>query len=271
MRSTCNSRQTRRLKTSGNVRDDKENTPEEALMKGESEMMMNSEGISRWGNKRNQLERCYKTFGDISSPCHNYMNDYLIALENNRMGRRLINVKSTVKARLTNTYYTYSVYNGNLSSNKNKYIKQGSKLRTNNKEFGKINNGIKSFFQKVVKPQQSVSEHVSKISGARRDVVDTINKTFLVEDEAIKTMRNHHKENSIVQHGYETNNPNILATVGEGHYSFIVNRLIIHNNPPVKPDALLVIQLIEGYSKLTEIVSTFYAQRNNFFRFHCKT
>jgi hypothetical protein len=75
------------------------------------------------------------------------------------MGRRLINVKSTVQAMLTKNYYTYSIYNGKLA-NRDKYLKikrDSSKFKSCNKGFGKINNGIKSFFQKVVKTRQSNS------------------------------------------------------------------------------------------------------------------
>lgn len=80
------------------------------------------------------------------------MNEYLIALENNRMGKRLINTRSMVQDILTKTYYTYQLYNGKLL-NRDKFlrIKRDSvKFRSCNKNFGKINNGIKSFFQKII-------------------------------------------------------------------------------------------------------------------------
>lgn len=165
-------------------------------MKNDSEVMHNTDGISRWGSKRNQMERCYKTFGDKSSPCHNYMNDYLIALENNRMGRRLINVKSTIQDMLTKNYFTYSVYNGKLA-NRDKYQKikrDSAKFKSCNKGFDKINNGIKSFFHKIVKTQQSNSAHITGISGIKsRDAMEALNKSMIAEDQVIKTMRNNHK------------------------------------------------------------------------------
>lgn len=81
------------------------------------------------------------------------MNDYLITLENNRMGKRLINTRSMVQDILTKNYYTYQIYNGKLV-NRDKFMKinrNSIKFRSCNKSFGKINNGIKSFFQNVIK------------------------------------------------------------------------------------------------------------------------
>ena len=84
------------------------------------------------------------------------MNDYLITLENNRMGKRLINTRSMVQDILTKNYYTYQIYNGKLV-NRDKFMKinrNSIKFRSCNKSFGKINNGIKSFFQNVIKKKK---------------------------------------------------------------------------------------------------------------------
>jgi hypothetical protein len=50
------------------------------------------------------------------------MNEYLLALENNRMGRRLINARSRVQDILNNSFYTYQLYNGTLA-NKDKFLR----------------------------------------------------------------------------------------------------------------------------------------------------
>lgn len=68
------------------------------------------------------------------------------------MGKRLINTRSMVQDILTKTYYTYQLYNGQIL-NRDKFLKinrNSVKFRSGNKNFGKINNGIKCFFQKVV-------------------------------------------------------------------------------------------------------------------------
>lgn len=99
-------------------------------------------------NNTSQIERLYKTFDDLNSTCNNYKNDYLISLENNRMGKRLINTRSMVQDILTKTYYTYQIYNGKIV-NRDKFLRinrNSVKFRSCNKHFGKINNGIKCFF-----------------------------------------------------------------------------------------------------------------------------
>lgn len=63
----------------------------------------------------------------------------------------------------------------------------------------------------------------------------------------------------LTHHGYETNNPHILETYGEGNYNFALNRMIIQSNPPLKPETMLVVQLIEKYQQLTDILNKFYA------------
>ena len=68
------------------------------------------------------------------------------------MGRRLINTRSMVQDILTKTYYTYQLYNGKIL-NKDKFLRinrNSIKFRSCNKNFGKINNGIKCFFENVV-------------------------------------------------------------------------------------------------------------------------
>jgi len=53
---------------------------------------------------------------------------------------------------LTKTYYTYQLYNGKIL-NKDKFLRinrNSIKFRSCNKNFGKINNGIKCFFENVV-------------------------------------------------------------------------------------------------------------------------
>lgn len=68
------------------------------------------------------------------------------------MGRRLINTRSMVQDLLTKTYYTYQLYNGKIL-NKDKFLRinrNSIKFRSCNKNFGKINNGIKCFFENVV-------------------------------------------------------------------------------------------------------------------------
>ena len=85
---------------------------------------------------------------------------------------------------LTKDYYTYSIYNGKLVNREKslKFKNDSAKFKSCNKSFGKINNGIKSFFQKIVKPQQSISEHIAGMSGVRsRDAIEAINKTILIE------------------------------------------------------------------------------------------
>jgi len=65
------------------------------------------------------------------------------------MGKRLINAKSVVSDILTKKYYTYQIYNGKLV-NKDKYMsinRNSVKFRNGNRNFGKINNRIKSFFK----------------------------------------------------------------------------------------------------------------------------
>jgi hypothetical protein len=65
------------------------------------------------------------------------------------MGKRLINAKSVVSDILTKTYYTYQIYNGKLV-NKDKYMsinRNSVKFRNGHRSFGKINNGIKSYFK----------------------------------------------------------------------------------------------------------------------------
>lgn len=58
----------------------------------------------------------------MNSSCHNYQNDYLLTLENKRMGKRLINTRSIVQDYLENTFFTYQVYNGKIA-NKDKFVK----------------------------------------------------------------------------------------------------------------------------------------------------
>ena len=75
------------------------------------------------------------------------------------MGKRLINTRSMVQDILTKTYYTYHMYNGNIL-NRDKYlqIKRNSvQFRSSNQNFGKINNGIKSFFYQNHQEQHNCS------------------------------------------------------------------------------------------------------------------
>lgn len=68
------------------------------------------------------------------------------------MGKRLINTRSMVQDILTKTYYTYQIYNGKIV-NRDKYLKinrNSVKFKNCNKNIGKVNNGIKCFFQNVV-------------------------------------------------------------------------------------------------------------------------
>lgn len=72
-------------------------------------------------------------------------------------------------------------------------------------------------------------------------------------------------------HGYETNNPSILETYGEGDLNFVVNQLFIDSNPPLKPDTVLVMQVIEKDHKLQQILNHYYAAKNNFVNQVCTT
>ena len=111
----------------------------------------------RCQSRRKVGERYCKTFGDLNSPCNNYSDDYALSLENERMGKRLINTRSVVQDILTSTYYTYQLYNGTLA-NRDKFVKinrNSVKFRSCHKNFGKINNGIKSFFQNKSRDNQS--------------------------------------------------------------------------------------------------------------------
>lgn len=57
---------------------------------------------------------------------------------------------------LTKNYYTYQLYNGKLV-NKDKYMsvnRNSPKFRQDNRNFGKINNGIKSFFKNKIGYEQ---------------------------------------------------------------------------------------------------------------------
>ena len=85
----------------------------------------------------------------MNSSCHNYQNDYLLNLENKRMGKRLINTRSMVQDYLEKTFFTYQFYNGKLA-NRDKYVKiqrDSVKFKNGHQTFGKINTGIKRFFQ----------------------------------------------------------------------------------------------------------------------------
>lgn len=80
------------------------------------------------------------------------------------MGKRLINTRSMVSDILTKTYYTYQLYNGKLA-NKDKFMtidRNSAKFRKDNRNFGKINNGIKSFFQNNI----TYTEHLPNSEGA---------------------------------------------------------------------------------------------------------
>ena len=110
--------------------------------------------------KKGQIQRVYKTFGENNATCNKYKNDYLISLENTRMGKRLINARSMVSDILTKTYYTYQLYNGNIA-NKDKFMRvdrNSAKFRKDNRNFGKINNGIKSFFHYSYSQHNKASE-----------------------------------------------------------------------------------------------------------------
>ena len=96
------------------------------------------------------------------------------------MGKRLINTRSVVQDILTKTYYSYQLYNGNIM-NKNKYptIKRNSiRFRSNNKSFGKINNGVKSFFHSPLNGNNSI-EPLS-VTNYSRDIEEDLNKTVIL-------------------------------------------------------------------------------------------
>ena len=93
------------------------------------------------------------------------------------MGKRLINTRSKVQDMLTKTYYTYQLYNGKLA-NRDKFLKiqrNSVKFRSSNKNFGKINNGIKSFFEKVAEePGKHRNEKRVNTQGNEEDLNKTI-------------------------------------------------------------------------------------------------
>ena len=62
------------------------------------------------------------------------------------------------------------------------------------------------------------------------------------EDQGLR--KRYLKEKTLTYHGFETNNPQILEAVGCGNYSFVINRLVINSNPAIKPDTILVIQIV---------------------------
>lgn len=208
----------------------------------------------RRGNKSGQIERVYKTFDDINSSCYNYKNDYLISLENNRMGKRLINTRSMVQDILTKTYYTYQIYNGKIV-NRDKYLKidrNSVKFRNCNKNIGKVNNGIKCFFQNVV------TEHTEP--GPHR-----------ATNNRVKTLHEPATEASLTHHAFETSNPLVLETYGSGELTFVITKLSVSINPPLKPDAAIQLQLIEKDQQLSQLLNSCYAQKNNYVKGACLT
>jgi len=71
---------------------------------------------------RKSNDRYIKSFHDMSSTCHNYKNDYILNLENERMGKRLINTRSIVQDYLEKSFFSYELYNGKIV-NKDKFVK----------------------------------------------------------------------------------------------------------------------------------------------------
>lgn len=143
------------------------------------------------------------------------------------MGRRLINTRSMVSDILTKTYYTYQLYNGNIV-NKDRFLKvnrKSLKFRSCNKGFGKINNGIKCFFN-------APPTHGTDSPNTTRN------------NSSYDHIRETQKGPSLNNHGYETNNPLILETYGHGNLNFIITRLLVDCNPPLKPDCCLLLQVI---------------------------
>ncbi len=47
--------------------------------------------------------------------------------------------------------------------------------------------------------------------------------------------------------------------------------MVLISNPPIKPDTMLMVQVIRNYQKMNEILNQSYAEKNNFFKYHCKT
>ena len=85
----------------------------------------------------------------MSSTCHNYKNDYILNLENERMGKRLINTRSIVQDYLEKSFFSYELYNGKIV-NKDKFVKiyrDSASFKNQHQTFGKINSGITQFFK----------------------------------------------------------------------------------------------------------------------------
>jgi hypothetical protein len=170
------------------------------------------------------------------------------------MGRRLMNTRSMVQDILTKTYYTYQIYNGKIV-NKDRFLKVNSnsiKFKSCNKGFGKINNGIKSFFAGA-RPD----DHNGSYSHESLDHTHTLNDSpFDLVKEGQAEGNDHH--------GFETSNPVVLSTYGHGGLNFVITQLLIDSNPPLKPDCCLLLQVIEKDKRLAKLLTSSYAERNNF-------
>lgn len=117
------------------------------------------------------------------------------------MGRRLINTRSRVVDILTGSYYTYHIYNGNLL-NRDKFVtikRDSVKFSDSNKNFGKINNGIKSFFRKVIKPSKHHhTEHYGSVTDNESE--SGLNNTVIMEDKFLR--KKYNNERHLTHHGY---------------------------------------------------------------------
>lgn len=182
------------------------------------------------------------------------------------MGKRIINTRSMVQDILTKTYYTYQIYNGKIV-NRDRYLhinRNSVKFKNCNKNFGKINNGIKCFFEHTVgeddkEPTRSHSRHPSASRA----------KTF--HERSISRIKESSHHATMDHHGYETNNPAVLETYGEGDLNFVINQLFVDSNPPLKSDTVLILQVIEKDQKLSQVLSSYYAEKNNFVNQICAT
>lgn len=51
----------------------------------------------------------------------------------------------------------------------------------------------------------------------------------------------------------------------------VIKHLFIDSNPPLKPDTILILQIIQKDNQLHKILNHYYAERNNFVKQVCQT
>jgi hypothetical protein len=166
---------------------------------------------------------------------------------------------------LTKTYYTYQIYNGKIV-NRDRYLKinrNSVKFKSCNKNFGKINNGIKCFFENIA------TEEGEKFNKDNEASTLPVSRTKTMHESSSGKLKD--SQINMTHHGYETNNPKILETYGHGDLNFVINKLYIDSNPPIKADSILILQVIEKDQTLSQILNNYYAEKNNFVAHTCPT